>query len=150
MVDAEGRLIGGVEVFSETPSKLAPLEKAAEAEQFALIDPLTSVGSRRCTQTVLHQQGELFRREGDSFAVPLLALDDFKVVNDTHGPDARDAVLKAVGRTIVNNLRWFDFLGRWGGDESIAILTRADAARCCSLVRNCLADWPGRDQFCGP
>lgn len=151
IVDAEGRVIGGVEVFSENSSKLAALEKAAEMEQLALIDPLTSVGNRRYTETVLHQQHELFRREGDSFAVLFLDVDHFKVVNDTHGHDAGDAVLRAVARTLVNNLRSFDFLGRWGGEEFIAVLVKADApraiavaARCCALVRSCLVDWAGR------
>lgn len=151
MVDAEGGVIGGVEVFSEYSSKLAAIEKAAEMEQLALIDSLTSVGNRCYTETVLNQQRELFRRGGDSFAVLFLDLDHFKLVNDTHGHAAGDAVLRAVARTIVNNLRAFDFLGRWGGEEFIAILMKADAARaitvatrCCALVRACSVDRAGR------
>ena len=150
IMDAKGRVIGAVEVFTENSSHLAALEKAAEMEQLALIDPLTSVGNRRYTETVLRQQLELFRRERDSFAALFLDLDHFKAVNDAHGHDAGDAVLRAVARTIANNLRSFDFLGRWGGEEFIAILAKADApraiavaARCCALVRSCVVDRAG-------
>jgi diguanylate cyclase (GGDEF)-like protein/PAS domain S-box-containing protein len=148
--DAGGRVTGGVEVFSDNSSKLAAIERAAEMEQLALIDPLTTVGNRRYTERVLREKHSLFRREGDVFAVLLLDLDRFKTVNDRYGHDAGDAVLQAVSRTLVNNLRSFDFLGRWGGEEFLAVLTNADAARatlvagrCCGLVRSCQVRWSG-------
>jgi diguanylate cyclase (GGDEF)-like protein/PAS domain S-box-containing protein len=152
ILDAEGRVIGGVEVFSENSSKLAALEKAAEMEQLALIDPLTGAGNRRYTERVLGEACDRYKRDGDNFALLFLDIDHFKAVNDKHGHEPGDAVLKAVSRTLANNLRSFDFLGRWGGDEFIIILTKADtgctqsvAARCCALVRSCLVEWAGRN-----
>jgi diguanylate cyclase (GGDEF)-like protein/PAS domain S-box-containing protein len=150
MADDRGEIIGGVEVFSDNSSKLAALEKASEMEALALIDPLTLVGNRRYTERSLREQWAVFDRDGESFGVLLLDLDHFKHVNDTYGHDAGDAVLQAAARTIVNNLRSFDFLGRWGGEEFVAILPKANAApaaavaeRCCALLRSCRVEWAG-------
>ena len=148
LLGLEGEVIGGIEVFSENSSKLAALEKAAEMEQLALIDPLTGAGNRRYADKVLAEHCDRFHRDGDIFSILFTDLDNFKSVNDTHGHDAGDAVLRAVSKTIMNNLRSFDFLARWGGDEFVAVLSgsglhkaEAAAARCCALVRNCSIDW---------
>lgn len=144
IVDEEGAVVGGSEVFIDASGKLALLEKAAEMERLALIDPLTAVGNRRYAESVLKERIELFRRTSETFAVLMIDLDRFKAVNDQHGHAAGDAVLQAVARTIPANLRPFDFFGRWGGEEFLAILTKADgqrglevANRCCGLVRSC-------------
>lgn len=148
ILDPQGCVIGGVEIFNENSSKLAALEKAALMEQLALIDPLTSTGNRRYAETVLDHHLQSFQREHHAFAVLFMDLDHFKTINDNHGHDAGDAVLQAVARTILNALRSVDFLGRWGGEEFLAILPNADqstaplvAARCCALVRSCSVDW---------
>ena len=119
-------------------------------EQLALIDPLTCAGNRRYAEMVLRESCDRYRRHDDHFSVLFLDIDHFKGVNDAHGHDAGDAVLKAVSRTLTNNLRSFDFLGRWGGDEFLIILAKADeavastvAARCCALVRSGAIDWSG-------
>jgi diguanylate cyclase (GGDEF)-like protein len=144
-------VIGGVEVFSEDASKRAALEKAQEMERLALLDGLTNSGNRRYVEKALHEFRERYRRERDKFAVLFLDLNHFKAVNDTHGHEAGDAVLKAVSRTLANSLRSVDFLGRWGGEEFIAILNESDegrvravAAPCCALLRSCAIDWAGR------
>ena len=148
ILDAEGRLLGRVEVFSDNSSKLAAFEKAFEMEILALIDPLTNAGNRRYTEKVLQDSLNRYHRDGDNFALLFIDLDHFKVVNDPYGHNAGDVVLKAVSRTITDNLRSFDFLGRWGGEEFIAILTHSDKARakviaerCCALVRSCAVEW---------
>jgi diguanylate cyclase (GGDEF)-like protein/PAS domain S-box-containing protein len=148
--DSGGSVIGGVEVFSENASKLAALEKAREMERLALLDPLTNTGNRRYTEKVILDFCDRYRRDGDRFSALFLDIDHFKAINDTHGHEAGDAVLKAISRTIANSLRSFDFLGRWGGEEFIAVLSESDqerlkavAARCCALVRSCVVDWEG-------
>jgi diguanylate cyclase (GGDEF)-like protein/PAS domain S-box-containing protein len=151
ILDPAGRIVGGVEVFNDNSSKMAAIERADEMERIALIDPLTGVGNRRYTERILERQRELFRREGEISAVLFIDLDHFKAVNDTYGHDAGDAVLRAVARTVANNLRTFDFLGRWGGEEFIAVLNRTDAnravavaKRCRGLARSCQVEWEGR------
>jgi len=151
ILDGTGALVGGVEIFSDNSSKLAAIEKACEMEKLALIDPLTGVGNRRYTEIVLREHHEMYRRAGDAYAVLFIDLDHFKSVNDQHGHDAGDAVLQAVTKTVAQNIRPFDFLGRWGGEEFVAILAKGEAecartvaARCCALVRSCAVEWDGK------
>ena len=148
IVDETGRVIGGVEVFRDESAKFVALERAKQMEKLALMDPLTAVGNRRFTERVLSDRAAQLQREGTGYAVLFIDLDHFKSINDTHGHDAGDAVLVAVVRTIESNLRSFDFIGRWGGEEFIVILADADSAaatavamRCCSLVQSCAIPW---------
>jgi diguanylate cyclase (GGDEF)-like protein/PAS domain S-box-containing protein len=149
--DDHGLIVGSVEVFRDNSSKLAALEKVVELRQLSLIDPLTLVGNRRYAEAVLQQRWDLFQRTGEAFAMLFIDLDHFKAVNDTYGHCAGDSVLEAVALTLRNNLRSYDFLGRWGGDEFIALLAKADfdsafavAERCCGLVRSSLVDYHGQ------
>jgi diguanylate cyclase (GGDEF)-like protein len=59
-------------------------------------------------------------------AVLLIDLDHFKVVNDTHGHLMGDVVLSAVARTLVSELREYDAVGRFGGEEFVAVLPDVD------------------------
>jgi diguanylate cyclase (GGDEF)-like protein len=147
MTNSMGETIGGVETFSENSSKIAALEKVLELEKLAYIDPLTGVGNRRFTDQALREHWERFRREREAFAVLFVDLDRFKSVNDVHGHDAGDAVLQAVSKTLANSIRSFDFIGRWGGEEFVVLLSKGDGARarivaerCCALVRSCVVD----------
>ena len=149
--DGNGTVIGGVEVFSENTTKMAAIEKALAMEQLALIDPLTGAGNRRYAESILREQEELFRRENDQFAILFVDLDHFKAINDDFGHDTGDSVLQTVARTLGSNLRSFDFLGRWGGEEFLIVLPKADvgraqtvAKRCCGLVRSCAIESAGR------
>ncbi|MFH1980377.1 MAG: GGDEF domain-containing protein [Pseudomonadota bacterium] len=49
-------------------------------------------------------------------------------MNDTYGHEVGDQVLKMVARTLSSNARVFDVIGRWGGEEFVAILVNMDAA----------------------
>ena len=54
-------------------------------------------------------------------------VDHFKQVNDSHGHDVGDALLKAVGETLVQGLRSVDIVGRWGGEEFLVSDARLNA-----------------------
>ncbi|HYQ65317.1 GGDEF domain-containing protein [Actinophytocola sp.] len=64
---------------------------------------------------------ELVRTEGH-FAVLMVDLDRFKLVNDTYGHMAGDAVLRRVAETVTGQLRAYDSVGRWGGEEFAVLL----------------------------
>jgi diguanylate cyclase (GGDEF)-like protein len=101
------------------------------AQHAAEHDGLTGVLNRRASQARLD---ELFRRARASDAplgILFLDLDQFKSINDRHGHAAGDAVLVATSRRIAAQLRADDVLGRWGGEEFVAILPGAplDAVR---------------------
>jgi diguanylate cyclase (GGDEF)-like protein len=95
------------------------------AQHLARHDGLTGVLNRRAAGTRLE---ELFRRSRDSgtpLAVFFLDLDHFKSINDRYGHAAGDAVLVAVARRVAAQLRADDVLGRWGGEEFVAVLPGA-------------------------
>lgn len=73
-------------------------------------------------------QRELARahREHEPAALLIIDMDNFKLVNDTHGHIAGDAVLRAVADCLVHELRQYDAIGRFGGEEFVAILCGVD------------------------
>jgi len=93
-----------------------------ERERLLLVDALTGVPNRRALETALHVEGERMKRTGAPFCVALLDVDHFKRVNDVHGHAAGDEVLRAVGGTLSAQARVTDTVGRWGGEEFVAVL----------------------------
>src|SRR5256714_4508517 len=94
----------------------------AEAESNALTDTLTGLPNSRAMYVRFEQEASRARRSGRPFQVVMLDLDDFKQVNDTFGHKTGDRVLREVGRIIQAQLREYDFLARYAGDEFVAIV----------------------------
>ena len=83
-------------------------------------DALTGLLNRRSYELLLDQAVSRARRYGWPFALVVLDLDDFKVVNDRYGHAAGDAALRAVGTELRAALRGGDVAARLGGDEFAA------------------------------
>jgi diguanylate cyclase len=92
------------------------------ARQEARRDELTSVANRRAFNEKLHLLLDDWRRKNDPFVLILADLDQFKWVNDSHGHQAGDRVLKAAGEGLRRLAREGDFVGRYGGDEFAILL----------------------------
>jgi diguanylate cyclase (GGDEF)-like protein/PAS domain S-box-containing protein len=139
ILDAADRIVGAVEVFSPHGAHLAALQRIEELEALAYLDALTGVGNRRYTEQTLQARLEELRRYGWSFAVLFIDIDNFKELNDAHGHDVGDAVLRMVARTLAGSLRSFDFLGRWGGEEFLAVVPMQLEAQLAPLAGRCRA-----------
>lgn len=94
----------------------------AEAESNALTDPLTSLPNARYLALRFDEESSRARRTARPFQVVMLDLDDFKLVNDTFGHKVGDKMLREMGRIIQGQLREYDFLARYAGDEFVAIV----------------------------
>jgi len=94
----------------------------AEAESNALTDPLTGLPNARYMALRFDEEASRARRNARPFQVVMLDLDDFKIVNDTFGHKVGDKMLRVMGRIIQAQLREYDFLARYAGDEFVAIV----------------------------
>lgn len=97
--------------------------------QLAMLDDLTGLPNRRCTLQTLVQQVAQVRRGGQPMTVLMMDVDRFKRINDLHGHLVGDAVLKHVAATLRGRLRGQDTLGRFGGEEFLAVLPATAAAQ---------------------
>lgn len=89
-------------------------------------DVLTGVLNRGALLEMLHRELERGARSRTVTAVLMLDLDHFKQVNDTYGHLAGDAVLREVARRMLDNVRAYDFVGRYGGEEFLIVLAGCD------------------------
>ena len=94
-------------------------------KELALTDPLTGLPNRRAIEDWAVRQLSGAARYGFSFWVALADLDHFKTVNDTHGHEAGDIVLKSFSEILKANSRRSDICGRIGGEEFLLIVTHA-------------------------
>jgi two-component system cell cycle response regulator len=103
--------------------------RGAYLESFnqACHDGLTGLFNRRYLEQYLtNQMRAKLKSTGPSLAVLMFDLDHFKAVNDTHGHQAGDTVLRQFGARFCEALRGEDIVARYGGEEFVAVLTLAD------------------------
>lgn len=93
-----------------------------QLQQLALTDPLTGLHNRHMFQEQLTRALDHARRSGRMLAVCLVDLDDFKSINNGHGYEAGDALLRDVADRLKSCLRWDDTLARMGSDEFAILL----------------------------
>ena len=117
--DADGRplFIQGV-MFDITSSKEAELRM----QHMAYHDSLTGLPNRAMFEEHLELALARARRDDLAVAVLFLDLDDFKPINDMHGHDTGDAVLRQVGTRLASAVRDTDLVARQGGDEFLVLV----------------------------
>ena len=93
-----------------------------EIEKQAAHDPLTGLHNRRLFEERLNNEFERSKRYGRPMTVLMIDVDNFKKINDMHGHQCGDAVLKGVAQTIVDKTRKSDISARYGGEEFIVLL----------------------------
>jgi diguanylate cyclase (GGDEF)-like protein/PAS domain S-box-containing protein len=121
-----GEIIGAVETFSENLDEAYLKKNIEKLKSLAYYDQLTSLPNRRYLDDQLAIKLEEYKRMKTPFAVAILDIDHFKMVNDTYGHDVGDMVLKMLAKVFQNAIRGTDFIGRWGGEEFVAVFTDFD------------------------
>jgi diguanylate cyclase (GGDEF)-like protein len=97
-------------------------------EALATTDPLTGLPNHRALVAALDHEVGRAHRYGRPCAVLFLDLDHFKALNDAYGHTAGDTALRELAGVVRSTLRGVDLLGRWGGEEFVALLPETDAA----------------------
>jgi diguanylate cyclase (GGDEF)-like protein len=89
-------------------------------------DPLTGLWNHGTIQAILRKEVARASRTQGPFAVAMADVDRFKSINDTYGHQAGDAVLREASRRLRGAMRTYDSLGRYGGDEFLAVVPGCD------------------------
>jgi diguanylate cyclase (GGDEF)-like protein/putative nucleotidyltransferase with HDIG domain len=168
---ANERLIGAISLYScelesyeddymrllETITRIAAdaISKSvtyAENENRASTDPMTGLPNARTLQTHFEHEIARSRRTGNNLQILMLDLDGFKAVNDTFGHKIGDKVLRGVSQVIKEQLRDYDFLARYAGDEFVAIIpemTEEDVREVCNRIEKSVSNFkiPAGDSF---
>jgi diguanylate cyclase (GGDEF)-like protein len=91
--------------------------------QQSIRDPLTGLFNRRYLEETFERELRRAERKGEGIGVIMLDVDRFKTFNDTHGHEAGDALLKALGGVLKDSVRAEDVACRYGGEEFALLLT---------------------------
>ncbi len=102
-------------------------EKNRELEELSISDGLTGLYNHRHIHELLQEEFDRSKRSGEPVSVVMLDLDKFKAVNDTWGHQAGDRVLETLADILRETAREVDRLGRYGGEEFIAVLPESDS-----------------------
>jgi diguanylate cyclase (GGDEF)-like protein len=101
----------------------AAFEQEEDSRTAALHDPLTGLSNRMLFIDRLEHGIAQAMRHGWLLAVMFVDLNEFKAINDTHGHDAGDALLKSIASNLARTMRHEDTVSRHGGDEFLCLLT---------------------------
>jgi diguanylate cyclase (GGDEF)-like protein len=113
----------GQEEVEALEKKVQQLEKELKkTKQQNMLDFLTGTLNRRAYEKELHKFENLFVRENQDYAIIFFDIDHFKKLNDAHGHECGDVVLKTFATLLLTLTRDTDIVGRFGGEEFIVAL----------------------------
>ncbi len=96
--------------------------------EMAITDPLTNLYNRRYMESHLGTLVQRAADRGKEISLLILDIDFFKSVNDTHGHDVGDDVLREFGDRLARNVRGIDLACRFGGEEFVVVMPDTDVA----------------------
>jgi diguanylate cyclase (GGDEF)-like protein len=122
-VELKARLLAGTRIVELEDRLLAVQEKLSHR---ATHDDLTGIWNRAAILSNLSVEIQRARRQKTPLTLILADLDRFKLVNDTHGHQVGDVVLRNVAQTMAKSVRIYDAIGRYGGEEFLVVAPGCD------------------------
>lgn len=151
---ADGTIVGAIEIFSDYAAHSEAGRRIESMRRLAYLDHLTQMPNRRFLEATLASAVTEFRVDKEPFGVLVIDLDDFKGINDCCGHLFGDRALRVVGARLCHSLRPTDIVGRWGGDEFLAIVRGVDpeilnrlADRCVRMLKQLTIPWEGGQEI---
>ncbi len=129
----ESGTVRGFVVVSRDMTKRKWLED--DLKLLAAMDPLTGAYNRRQGDALLLAEFSRRARDKRPFVILMLDIDQFKPINDQHGHQAGDAVLRTLVKVCQDALRKIDMVIRWGGEEFLVIMPMTDEAGALSAAQ---------------
>jgi diguanylate cyclase (GGDEF)-like protein/PAS domain S-box-containing protein len=137
----DGAIVGAIEIFSDDTAHTDAQRLTDEMRRMAFLDHLTQLPNRRFMEMSLQTALSEYQVHQNPVGVLYIDLDHFKRINDHFGHSVGDRVLQEVAKSLAGGLRPTDVVGRWGGDEFMAIvkgvnleLLKALADRCALMA----------------
>ena len=100
-------------------------------QEMAITDSLTQAFSRRHFLDRFNEEMERSKKFKLRFSFLMVDVDHFKEINDNYGHLVGDAVLREIARSMKENIRQIDFIGRWGGEEFALIFVETEKSQAC-------------------
>ncbi|WP_051298434.1 PAS domain S-box protein [Marinobacterium litorale] len=133
----DARYIGiALDISDETNARKQLEQKNRELEYLSTTDRLTGLNNRANMDSLLQAEIQRYERYGSGCAVIMLDVDYFKQVNDTCGHAVGDQVLVTISKTLRNNTRRSDYVGRWGGEEFLIVCPHTNRDGAVSLAES--------------
>jgi len=105
---------------------LGLIKDLENAERAAAVDSLTRIWNRAGGEKLLEREWEVAKRNASPLSLAMLDIDNFKTVNDHHGHDFGDQILRRFSRNVLTAIRPSDGFCRWGGEEFLLIFPSCD------------------------
>ena len=146
LLGAVARCIALVTFFRGMQYRLG--KALAQIENLVRCDDLTGIANRRGVMEALQRHQAQARDSGQPLCVALLDVDYFKRINDLHGHDSGDRVLRTLGALLAAHTRVGDSVGRYGGEEFLLVLPGTTAAQAQGVLEQLRqrvesTDWAG-------
>jgi diguanylate cyclase (GGDEF)-like protein/PAS domain S-box-containing protein len=135
---ADGSIAGAIEIFRDDSAQNDARRKLDAMKRLAFLDHLTQMPNRRYLEMSLRTAMSEYQVHGDAFGLLMIDVDEFKAINDSFGHAFGDRALQEAGRTLTGTLRPTDVVGRWGGDEFLAIVYNVNRENLAELAKRCV------------
>jgi diguanylate cyclase (GGDEF)-like protein len=103
-------------------------------------DSLTGISNRRFMAERCLEEDQRATRHGSTYSMIIIDVDHFKLINDEHGHATGDLMLVDFVKALLSSLRHYDIIGRWGGEEFMALLIDSDLSTAEIVAKRMLAN----------